>query len=91
MKNEKLIAERRNKEATSKPPSIAELKACAEVIPKIKMAAKKTGTFCLTFKEKSTSVHNVFSNEGAKDNKLVIYKKNVQSSNQKQKKESISW
>ena len=66
MKNEKLIAERRNKEATSKPPSIAELKACAEVIPKIKMAAKKRKTFCLTFKKKSMSVHNVFSNVGVK-------------------------
>ena len=74
-KNDKLISERRNKEATSKPPSHAELKACAEAIPKIKMAIKKTRTFRLTFKEKSMSIHNVFSNESAKDNELVIYKK----------------
>ena len=71
-KNKKLIAECRNKKATSKPPSHAELKACAEAIQKIKMATKQTRTFRLTFKEKSMSVHNLFSNEGAKDNELDI-------------------
>jgi len=44
-KIEKLIAERRKKKATSKPPSHAELKACAEAIPKIKMAAKRREIF----------------------------------------------
>ena len=88
-KNEKLLPESRKKKATLKPPSPAELKACAEAIPKIKMAAKKTRTFCLTVKEKSMSVHNVFSNEGTIDNQLVIYKQKKLACSQRQKRESI--
>ena len=74
-KNEKLISGIKKKKATSKPPSQAEIKACAEAISKIKIAAKKNRTFCLTFKNKSMYVHKAFSNEGAKDNQLVIYKR----------------
>ena len=74
-RNEKLIAGIKGKKAKSKPPSQAEMKACAEAIPRIKKAAKKKRTFRLTFKDKSMCVHNAFSNEGAEENQLVIYKK----------------
>lgn len=65
-----------NKNTTSKPPSQAQMKACAEAILKIKKAAKKTRTFCVTFKAKLICVHNALSNEGTKEDQLVIYKKN---------------